>query len=211
MSLEIIEKLPNSDIRVIQKKQTTSMTGRFYLCKCHCGESVVASKKAIRILKSCGCKLRGVHKEIEYKSYTAMKSRCSDINHHAYSKYGGRGITVCERWLDKDNGYRWFIEDMGRRPSLEYSIDRIDNNKGYSPENCRWATSTQQNRNSRNIHTLEYNGKTVTISEWSELTGISISAISSRLSRGWTIEQALTIPVNFRNRLRPYKRKMSQL
>jgi len=117
-----------------------------------------------------------------------MKARCLRKTHKQFAHYGGRGITVCPQWYD----FPQFLADMGRKPTPGHSIDRIDNSKGYSPENCRWATKTEQNRNHRGNHMLTLNGETHCIQEWAEITGIRHTAIRVRLQRGWTVEKALT-------------------
>jgi hypothetical protein len=117
-------------------------------------------------------------------AYRRIKQRCMNPNNPAYKDYGGRGIKVCDRWLES---YKNFYEDMGDRPD-GMSIERIDNNRGYSPDNCKWATSSEQNNNRRNVHI--YKGRT--ISDWSEITGIKKSTIRARLrDYGWGWERAI--------------------
>jgi len=120
-----------------------------------------------------------------------MIQRCHNQNDSRYSRYGGRGISVCERWRDS---FEAFFKDMGRRPSPQHSIDRIDNEKGYSPENCRWASRKEQARNTRESRILTLGGKSMTIAEWAEVTGIPAHTIHSRLSRGQSVTDALTKP-----------------
>lgn len=119
----------------------------------------------------------------EYKAWQHMKGRCYDPNDKSFPDYGGRGIYVCERWLEKPFGFRHFLEDMGKKPGPQYSIDRIDNDGPYSPDNCRWATATEQannRRTRRDTQLYTYNGKTKTLKEWSVATGIPWSRLRCR-------------------------------
>jgi hypothetical protein len=129
----------------------------------------------------------------EWSIWRAMRRRCYEKNRKTYHRYGGRGITVCDRWLG-EFGYENFIADMGKRPSPLHQIDRIDNDGNYEPENCRWVTSKQNNRNRKSNHRVDWNGLNLTVSEWAEKTGISKVTILDRLKRGWTIERALSTP-----------------
>lgn len=166
-----------------------------WLCQCSCPKGNTKEVKADHLkegkVKSCGC-LRLPKdtkcKTQEYKIWKEMRQRCYNPNRPQYKDYGGRGIRVCERWNDYDN----FISDMGPRPGPEYSIDRIDVNEDYTPENCRWATKTEQNNNKRNNRLLTYDEKTQTLAEWSKETGIVTDTIDTRLRSGWDIEKALT-------------------
>lgn len=127
------------------------------------------------------------------RTYKGMKARCYIVSSSNYERYGGRGITVCERWLG-DRGFWNFVEDMGNRPS-GYSIDRIDNDAGYSPENCRWASAKEQAKNTRNVSRamrVEYNGESRTISEWANELGIKQTTLYMRLTKyKWPVEKAL--------------------
>lgn len=127
----------------------------------------------------------------EYRAWTAMKQRCYNPNFEHYALYGGRGITVCDEWL---NSYEKFIEDMGYRSTSSHSLDRIDNNLGYFKENCRWATKKEQSNNKSDCRYLTYNGETHTITEWGRITGIPQMTIRRRVNLGWDAEQALTTP-----------------
>ena len=131
--------------------------------------------------------------------WSSMKARCYNINCKVYNRYGGRGITICSRWLES---FENFVEDMGIRPEKGYSLDRIDNDKGYSKENCRWATSKQQNRNRRDIPYIEYKGESKSVAEWSEITGIKITTLWTRIyTRNWSIEKAMEEPVRWSSRV----------
>ena len=128
----------------------------------------------------------------EYIAWEHIKTRCYNKNVKDYKNYGDRGITVCERWL---NSFPNFLEDMGLRPSDKHSIDRIDNNGNYTPENCKWSTKKEQCNNKRNNHILEFAGEKLNITQWSEKTGLSKSVIQNRIKLGWEVEKILTTPV----------------
>lgn len=135
-----------------------------------------------------------------YRSWEALKYRCLQPRCKRYADYGGRGIKVCERWLTFKN----FLADMGEKPTRKHSIDRIDNDGNYScghcddclindwPANCRWATDKEQGNNSRQVKWLTLDGKTLTLTQWSEKLNIGISTLSLRLKYGWSVERALT-------------------
>lgn len=126
---------------------------------------------------------------IEYRAWDSMRQRCNNPNHRQYANYGGRGIIVCKRWNEFVN----FLADMGRRPAGK-SLDRIDNSKGYYPSNCRWATSVEQNRNTRGNAKLAIDGKTLARIAWSEVSGIPSRTIKRRLDKGMTPRQAVFTP-----------------
>jgi len=146
----------------------------------------------------------------EYRTWVGMKYRCLSEKCKLYPNYGGRGIKVCDRWMVFEN----FFTDMGKRPSKLHSINRINNDGDYCPENCNWATDREQMNNRRNTRYLEYNGETLSIPEWSEKLGISQLAIRQRIMAGWGAEFALTIPADKRNmrkeivNLRPQSRDL---
>lgn len=120
-----------------------------------------------------------------------MKRRCGQKDSEHYHYYGGRGISVCGEWL---HDFGRFISDMGRRPSKHHMIERIDNDKGYSPDNCKWATRIEQGHNKRNNRWLTFNGETLTITDWAARLGLGGGRdIIKRLTRGWTLERALTL------------------
>ena len=128
----------------------------------------------------------------EYRIWSGMKSRCRNKNNKDYSNYGGRGITISNRWL---NSFDNFLKDMVERKSSTHSIDRINNNKGYSKENCKWSTSKEQLRNKRNNRLITFEGETKCMAEWVEKFSISRFALYKRLKAGWSIKNALTKPI----------------
>ena len=124
----------------------------------------------------------------EYHIWSAIKQRCLNKKNPRYHCYGGRGISLCERWMRFED----FLFDMGRRPSPAHSIDRLDNNKGYCKENCRWSTLSQQMNNTRRIHWVEYAGEKMSLSQVARKYGIKRITLSKRLENGWSIERAIT-------------------
>jgi hypothetical protein len=133
-----------------------------------------------------------------------MKERCNNPNSTGYSYYGGRGIKVCDRWAESPEA---FVKDMGARPSPRHSIDRIDCNGDYGPDNCRWATARQQSDNRRNTRFLEIDGECAPLGQWSDRSGIDVETIRRRLDRlGWSAKEAvykpkMPYPVHKANRL----------
>ena len=148
----------------------------------------------------------------EYKSWEGALQRCYTKTNNAYPNYGGRGIKVCERWTEKPYGFSNFIKDMGPKPSYErtatggkplYSLDRIDPNGDYCPENCRWADRKTQTVNRRGTVRIEYNNQIHTIEEWSQITGIAAGTLRTRLyTRKWSVEKSLTTPISEANTIR---------
>jgi len=171
----------------------------YWLCRCDCGNEHKVFTGNIGKTNSCGCDrsrvtaehktTHGLYGTPEYKTWAGMKRRCLNKNENAYARYGGAGITICERWL---NSFESFVADMGPKPSPQHSIDRIDNAKGYEPTNCRWATRLEQARNLRSNRNISFNGETKALSEWAAQTGIDHRLISYRLEAGWPVEKALT-------------------
>lgn len=120
-----------------------------------------------------------------------MINRCHNPKNPGYCNYGARGIAVCDRWR---NSYEAFLGDMGHRPGTGFSIERINNDRGYEPGNCKWATRTEQNRNTRQNILLTAFGRTQCVTAWAEELGIPSGSIRDRLKGGWTVEQALSTP-----------------
>lgn len=169
----------------------------YWLCRCDCGNKKTASVGALRSgsIKSCGCLKtpQPMLKSPEYRAWQGMKTRCYNDKWPSFNDYGARGITVCDRWL---NSFDSFLSDMGRRPAGEYSIDRIDNDLGYSPENCRWATKAEQSANRQCARMLTCQGRTMSVTEWAQVLGMHRKTLFSRLWRGMNAEDALTMPVD---------------
>lgn len=173
-------------------------------CVCDCGNTTFVNTFYLinNKIRSCGC----LHREqlIErntthnqrhtklYETWKRMRDRCNRPNATQYKDYGGRGIKVCDEW-DKNfqSFYNWAYQN-GYNEDL--TIDRIDNNKGYSPDNCRWATYKEQMRNKRTNHIITYKNQSKCISEWCEELNLSYSAVFGRLRRGWSIEKTFETP-----------------
>ncbi len=180
----------------------------YWLCECSCGnmKEIAGGKLRDNAIKSCGCLQRevapkqmtthGMHKTRTYGSWSGMRNRCTNENSSDYPRYGGRGIIICDRWL---NSFENFFEDMGERPR-NTSIERIDNDKGYNPDNCKWGTVYEQNRNRRDTRLITHNGQTLLPVEWSKLLGGGKNMVGNRLKAGWSDVKAVTTPVSLIHR-----------
>lgn len=165
-------------------------------CECECGNKVNVLANSLKSgnTTSCGCNqiaIRTKHGKVNtgtYTSWTNMKSRCLHKSTKLYKNYGGRGIKVCDRWLDFNN----FLSDMGERPNGK-SLDRIDVNKDYDPSNCRWASVFEQANNTTRNHNITFNGISKTLTQWANELDISTAALTKRLKK-WSLEKALTTP-----------------
>jgi hypothetical protein len=175
-----------------------------WLCRCDCGREKVAQSFRLRRghTRSCGClakeissaqlRTHGKSKTREFRIWTCIKNRVFNRNDPKFTRYGGRGISMCDRWA---SSFEAFYADMGPCPSSSHSVDRIDNNGHYSPENCRWATPSEQARNRGNNRMISAFGQERCVTEWAEIMGIDRLLVFVRLSKGWTPERALTAPV----------------
>jgi hypothetical protein len=179
---------------------------RAWKCKCDCGTEnhvVRASHLKARLQKSCGCtRLDALAKAREvtithhssgtrvYKAWLNMKSRCFTPTTPYYKNYGGRGITVCERWMTFEN----FLEDMGQPPP-NTSLERKDNSKNYEPGNCVWESKKCQQNNTRRNHLLTYKGETLTVAQWADRIGLPYGTLVSRINTlCWPVQKALEEP-----------------
>lgn len=180
-------------------------TGAMVRCVCNCGteRDVRAYSLEQGKSKDCGClkserlrKANTKHGNTSHELWDVfyqMNNRCSNPSHPYYYCYGGRGITVCSRWRITDKeGFSNFISDMGERPR-GLTLDRIDNEGGYCPENCRWATRKQQANNTRTVRLITYDGKTLSLSDWAEELGVDVTTVLHRLDiMKLSVEDALT-------------------
>ena len=175
-----------------------------WLCQCDCGETTVVylgNLTRAKPTRSCGClapevlsRLRrenpkhGYCNSPTWRSWQHMKARCAARTGRVWRAYGARGITVCDRWHD----FAAFLADMGERPSLKHSIDRIDNDGNYEPGNCRWATTREQSRNRRSNRLIEIDGETLTITDLAHRYGINQYTLAYRLNKGMSVAEALS-------------------
>lgn len=183
-----------------------SGTHTMWLCRCSCGSEKLKRVRASELIsggvRSCGCIVReqarrNIREKMTthgqsgtriYQIWLAMKNRCLRKSNRQYKDYGGRGIAVCDRWLES---FENFYSDMGDPPSDAHTIERRDNDGGYTPENCMWATRQEQSNNKRSNRLVTYGGQTLTITQWARELGIPPMTIHNRIKRGWSIQDAL--------------------
>lgn len=176
----MIEELP---LYVSPKGYTASV----WLCRCDCGNTVNVRRASLTggLTVSCKClqkehhpKTHGMSNEKVFRTWWGMKARCERESAKAFKHYGGRGIKVCERWQEFAN----FLEDMGPPPTPAHTIERIDNDGHYSPDNCRWATMDEQRLNTRKTIRITVNGVTKCLAEWSRIYGINYGTLQYRIT-----------------------------
>jgi hypothetical protein len=191
--LTVIERLAN-------KRHPSGKTSQQFLARCLCGNTtqVLWSRLASGKTTSCGCyrvdasrekqKTHGMCDTPEYAIWSTMKARTSNPKTPTFSHYGGRGITVCRRWMDS---FEHFLCDIGRRPTSKHTLERINVDGNYEPGNVEWATMKVQQRNRRNNHLITVDGITRCLAEWSEISGVGFSTIIRRLKIGWSTTDAV--------------------
>lgn len=200
---------------VLKYKGKSKYGHSVWLCKCVCGNKKIINKSSLTSggTKSCGCLqkemvklykkekpnfIHGMSHTTFHNKWCSMIERCYNPNHPAYHNYGGRGIKICEKWLDfinfKEDMYESYLE---HKKNNDYtSIEREDNNGNYCKENCRWATRAEQSSNRRNSHLITYKKETLSLKEWSKKINIKYNILHSRIFRSkWPIKKALTMPV----------------
>lgn len=190
----------------IQNTGRKTKSGNFiWICQCDCGKQTEANTGALKTGQkiSCGCykvdrmsqlnKTHGGRNERLYLVWMDMRRRCNDKKDIQFSNYGARGISVCKEWEDYANFRKW-AEESGYNQDAKVgkcTLDRIDTNKGYSPDNCRWVDMKVQNNNRRNNLLLTYNGKTQTAAQWERELGLYKGSVSRHIRLGWSIERTL--------------------
>ena len=192
-------------LKVIKYNGSNKNGRALWLCKCDCGNTkvIVGNSLINKATISCGCynkeaaRKRRIKHDLSYsklyKVWSGMKTRCYNKNFIYYCNYGGRGIIICDEWLnDFATFYNWAIAN-GYKDHL--TIDRLDVNGNYEPSNCRWATRKEQNNNMTKNIIIKYNGEEKTISQWSTEFNLNRTALYYRIKRGWDIEKALTTPI----------------
>jgi hypothetical protein len=190
---------------VIKKIGFTKNRQTQWLCLCDCGNTTIVTGSSLKNAhtKSCGCykiekikstnKKHGMRNSPTYQTWSAMIQRCHNPNNVGYKNYGQRGIDVCKRWRNNRNGFQNFLLDMGERPNRKYFIERINNNKGYTKNNCIWTTKKEQTRNMRRNINITFNNKTQCLMDWSIELGIPYNTLRSRIFKlNWPVNKALT-------------------
>jgi hypothetical protein len=191
-------------LRVVAEAPRNRFKQRCWECLCDCGNTSVVAQSNLRLKsRSCGCQIRETvlrrnhkhghatsrNRDPLYSVWLAMKDRCLNPNNVAYANYGGRGIGISDEWVSDFEAY---VRDLGPKPSPSHTVERRDNNLGYSKENCYWATRKQQMANTRRSVTVPFDGRRVSMEEASQLSGIPYSTIRSRRRLGWPDDRLLS-------------------
>lgn len=188
---------------IVNEVEFNNAGSRKFICKCDCGTMRAVRLTHLRqgVSKSCGClggelsrkraTKHGYAGTALYACWQDMIKRCINPKHKRYKDWGGRGISICKEWMDIESFVKW-AQASGYKEEL--LLERIDNDGNYEPSNCRWATMQEQGNNRRDNRFIAYKGETKTLTQWSRKLGLSSSALSERLKRGWTIQKALETP-----------------
>lgn len=175
-------------------KERSSLGYIYYKCKCACGKEKIIRGRNVRSghTSSCGCLLvkHKMTETVEYKTWRSIKTRCYNKNILRYKNYGGRGIKVCDRWI---NSFENFFEDMGYRPSKNHSIERINNDGDYEPSNCIWADFKTQARNRRTSTKILHENKIIDIFLFSEKMNLSVSGARKRIWRNYKLTDGIYV------------------
>lgn len=185
---------------VIDRAANSSDKRTMWKCICDCGNIVSVRSDLLKSgnNKSCGCyhkkflKTHGFKGSPEYSSWQGMKTRCTNSKAPNYKIYGNRGIKVCKQWI---NSFENFLADMGLKPSPTHSIDRIDNNGDYTPDNCKWSTRIDQGNNKRANKYITYKEETLTYAQWGRRIGINPNCLGRRFYYGWPVEKIIETPI----------------
>lgn len=207
-----MKRLDLEGVRVGRLRVLSRASGRYWLAQCDCGNMHRVRNDHVREarVQSCGCwhdeaarrpkkhgqcckRTRG--ETSEHRTWVLMRRRCAAPGDKRWADYGGRGIRVCDRWQSFDN----FFADMGPKPTPTHSLDRIDVDGNYEPNNCRWATRVEQARNTRKKRILVVNGEADTLASWAERMGVDKRRIHFRLKQGWSDTDAVLVPLGGRS------------
>lgn len=195
---------------VLCRSETVLKRSIMWLCQCDCGnESTVRGSSLLRgDTRSCGClakemasrahTVHGMRHDPLYTVWANMKNRCNNPKFQFYANYGGRGIRVCDEWQRSFEAFYFYAAQLPHFGEDGYSLDRILNDGNYEPGNVRYATATEQGRNKGNNHMLTHDGKTRSVTEWEVELSLPKNVLSKRLRAGWSVERALTTPVQDR-------------
>lgn len=183
------------------------LSGDKYECRCECGSVAIVSRSNLLTghTRSCGClraqaiKSHGLSRSPEYAAWANIYNRCVNAKHPNWNNYGSRGVTLCDSWRGA-GGFAAFFAHIGPRPSRDYTVERIDNDKGYEPGNVRWATRREQMRNTRRNHWIEIDGERKLISDWAKVKDIDATTICHRIKRGMSQRDAVMAPARFGGR-----------
>jgi hypothetical protein len=196
-------------VRLATPEERANRKDVYWLCKCDCGNEKIISGHSLKrgLILSCSClqkeitskrtKTHGESRTKFYKLWNGIIDRCENPTSSSYHNYGAKGITVCTEWHKYENFKEWALAN-GYKEGL--SIDRIDNNKGYYPENCRWVTFQEQQNNKKDNHYITYNNKTMSLGDWARELKCERATIYARLQRGWTEEEAVSTPIGHRRK-----------